>query len=137
MQARPLGFDCCLPQHQWLERLLDALHCCGIPLRVHPGKAPFGSGSKADCLVRRPIFANSLSLPQRRMIHKLCCEYDPEGVFNRGKVTIEDMYNLHCVGWAARQRASRGRSRFVGRNRGSEHRAAPCAALGCVGVPLE
>ena len=96
MQARPLGFDCCLPQHQWLERLLDALHCCGIPLRVHPGKAPFGSGSKADCLVRRPIFANSLSTPQRRMIHKLCCEYDPEGVFNRGKVTIEDMYNLHC-----------------------------------------
>lgn len=98
MQARPLDFDCCLPQHQWLERLLDALDCCGIPLRVHPGKAPFGSGSKADCLVRRPIFANSLSLPQRRMIHKLCCEYDPEGVFNRGKVKIEDMYNLRCGG---------------------------------------
>ena len=39
---------------------------------------------------------------------------------------------LGRVGWAARQRASRGRSRFVGRNRGSEHRAAPCAALGCV-----
>jgi hypothetical protein len=76
-----------LPTSRWVSEFLNAICDAGIRLRVHPGKA-----LKTD-----PVFRDSLTTKQRRLLNLLRTEYDPHDVFNGGEVKIEDMYNLSVI----------------------------------------